>query len=486
MGNESSPVLVWLRADLRLADHPAFQWALRMGGPVIPVFVWAPEEEAPWQPGAASRWWLHHSLAALAASLTERGSRLILRRGPTLQALRALVKETGAKAVVWNRRYEPAVIARDTRIKEALKSDGLAVESFNASLLCEPWTVRKKDGGPFQVFTPYWKACLELLNPGPAPGSSAPSAFTSPRAWPKSEPIEALELLPKIPWDAGMAASWKPGEAGALVQARRFVEHAVLAYGDDRNRPDHEGTSRLSPYLHFGEISPGRVWQKAHEAATKAGVAPPVFRSWQFLAELGWREFAYHLLYHFPETPERPLRRDFENFPWRRNPVGLKAWQRGRTGVPLVDAGMRQLWATGWMHNRVRMVVGSFLVKNLLISWQEGAQWFWDTLVDADLASNTLGWQWVGGCGADAAPYFRIFNPVSQGQKFDPNGDYVRRWIPELSRVPAEYIHAPDEAPADLLARAGVTLGREYPQPIVEHRAARMAALEAFAGRGKG
>ncbi|MCC7376810.1 MAG: deoxyribodipyrimidine photo-lyase [Verrucomicrobiales bacterium] len=483
MGNESRPVLVWLRADLRLADQPAFQWAIRSGGPVIPVFIWAPEEEAPWQPGAASRWWLHHSLVALESSLRERGSRLILRRGASLDSLRALAKETGARAVVWNRRYEPAVIARDTKIKEALKTDGLEVESFNALLLCEPWTVHKKDGGPFQVFTPYWKACLELLNPGPAAGSPAPAALPSPKTWPKSEPIEALGLLPKIPWDTGMAAAWKPGEAGAWAQVRRFTERPVLSYGEDRNRPDHEGTSRLSPHLHFGEVSPGRIWQRAQEAATQGGVAPAVFRSWQFLAELGWREFAYHLLYHFPDTPERPLRRDFDGFPWRNNPVGLKAWQRGRTGVPLVDAGMRQLWTTGWMHNRVRMVVGSVLVKNLLISWQEGARWFWDTLVDADLASNTLGWQWVGGCGADAAPYFRIFNPVSQGQKFDPNGDYVRRWVPELARVPAEFIHGPDEAPPGVLARSGVTLGTEYPRPLVEHRAARIAALEAFAGR---
>lgn len=486
MGNESSPVLVWFRADLRLADHPALQWAVRSGGAVIPVFVWAPGEEAPWEPGAASRWWLHHSLAALEGRLREHGSRLVVRRGPTLETLRALAAETGARTVVWNRRYEPAVIARDTKIKEALKSDGLSVESFNSALLCEPWTVRKKDGGPFQVFTPFWKACLEVLNPGPSAPLPAPTGWVSPRKWPRSEPLDALNLLPTIPWDAGIAAAWVPGESGAHRQLERFVDRALLAYGDDRNRPDHEGTSRLSPHLHFGEISPGQIWHRAHAAATRAGVSAAAFRSWQFLAELGWREFAHHLLFHFPDTPHRPLRRDFETFPWRNNPVGLAAWRRGRTGVPLVDAGMRQLWTTGWMHNRVRMVVGSFLVKNLLISWQEGARWFWGTLVDADLASNTLGWQWVGGCGADAAPYFRIFNPVSQGQKFDPSGDYVRRWVPELARVPAEHIHAPDEAPEYVLARAGLQLGKDYPRPIVGHRSARIAALEAFAARGGG
>ena len=477
MSSAERPSLVWFRLDLRLADHPALA-AAAAGGTVIPVFVWSPEEEAPWAPGAASRWWLHHSLERLDASLRERGSRLVVRHGPALGTLRELVRETGATRAFWNRRYEPALVARDTVIKEALKADGLAVETFNSALLHEPWTIRNQAGKPFQVFTPYWRSCL--TNPDPPEPTPAPATLHRPARWPRSLPVAELGLLPSIPWDTGLREAWRPGESGAAQQLDRFAAAPVFSYGEERNRPDRVGTSRLSPHLHFGEIGPRQIWHAVRQAAARSRVPVATWRNGQFLAEIGWREFAHHLLFHFPETPTRPLRADFERFPWRSDAKALEAWQRGRTGIPLVDAGMRELWATGWMHNRVRMVVGSFLVKNLLLSWREGAAWFWDTLVDADLASNTLGWQWVAGCGADAAPYFRVFNPISQGQKFDPDGGYVRQWVPELGRLPAAHIHAPAEAPPLVLREAGVTLGGNYPHPIVSLSASRIAALAAF------
>lgn len=479
MEPDGAPSLVWFRQDLRLTDQPALDLAVGAGGPVIPVFLWSPEEEAPWAPGAASRWWLHHSLGRLEAALRAKGSRLIVRRGPVGEALAGLIRETGARSVFWNRRYEPAVVERDQRLKEILRAQGVRVESGNAALLMEPWTVQNQSGRPFQVFTPFWRACLAVLSP-PAP-KAAPVALRAPAAWPRSEPVEALELLPRIPWDGGLRAAWTPGEEGAGVQLDRFCQAALERYGEERDRPDLPGTSRLSPHLHFGEIGPRQVWAAVREASTRAGGTGDAWRTGRFLTEVGWREFAHHLLFHHPETPSQPLRREFGRFPWRVDAAALKAWTTGRTGVPMVDAGMRELWATGWMHNRVRMVVGSFLVKNLLLSWEEGARWFWDTLVDADLASNTLGWQWVAGCGADAAPYFRVFNPVAQGRKFDPNGDYVRRWVPELGRLGVADIHAPWEASPSALRAAGVTLGRDYPHPVVSLSASRIAALTAFA-----
>ncbi|MBM3878025.1 MAG: deoxyribodipyrimidine photo-lyase [Verrucomicrobia bacterium] len=475
----SGTTLVWLRIDLRLADNPALRAAIERGGPVVPVFIWSPEEEAPWQPGGASRCWLHQSLAALEASLRKAGSRLVIRRGPTLETLRALVKETGASAVFWNRRYEPAVMARDAKVKEALRHDGVTVESFNAALLHEPWTIQNQSGKPFQVFSPFWRHCL--TKPDPVEPKPAPKRLASPARWPKSLALAELELEPRIQWAEGFRAAWQPGEAGAAAAMRQFLTRDFENYSEQRNRPDVGGTSRLSPHLHFGEISPCQVWQGLRAMAAKRGLAVAQWRGSQFLAELGWREFAHHLLYHFPHTPIEPLRADFKKFPWRKDTAWLKAWQRGRTGFPIVDAGMRELWTTGWMHNRVRMIVASFLVKDLLIDWQEGARWFWDTLVDADLAQNTLGWQWTAGCGADAAPFFRIFNPVSQGEKFDPNGDYVRHWCPELAKLPPKWIHQPDKAPEEILRRAGIELGRDYPEPVVSHAIAREVALEAFA-----
>ena len=474
----ASPVIVWLRQDLRLADNPALQAACGRGGPVVPVFVWAPEEEGAWPPGSASRWWLHQSLAELAAEFRAAGTELVLRQGTSLAELLSVAKATEAKAVFWNRRYEPASIARDRKVEEALRAAGLQTESYNAALLHEPSTIQNKAGRPFRVFTPFWKTCLATAEPAkPLP---TPRRIITPSQQPESLPLTVLALEPKLNWAAGLRAAWKPGSAGAEAELERFLDGGLLAYLDGRNRPDLVGTSRLSPHLHFGEMSPRQVWHAVKRFAESESTPASVWRHWQFLTELGWREFAHHLLFHFPHTAEQPLRPEFARFPWRKNPAWLRAWQHGQTGYPLVDAGMRELWTTGWMHNRVRMVVASFLVKNLLLSWQEGTRWFWDTLVDADLANNTLGWQWTAGCGADAAPFFRIFNPVSQGEKFDPEGHYVRRWVPELARLPSRWIHHPWQAPPAELATAGVELDRTYPRPIVSHLISREVALEAY------
>ena len=470
----NAPTLVWFRLDLRLEDNPALTAAVKRGGPVIPVHIHAPREEDPWAPGAASEYWLHQSLNALSASLECKRSRLIVRRGNTLETLRTLARETGAEAVYWNRRYEPAMRTRDEAVKTALRDDGLTAESLDSALLFEPWEVLTKQGGPYQVFTPFWRACLAKAEPSaPLP---APAKFPAPKSWPASESIDALGLEPAFNWAGGIHAAWTPGEAGAARRMDAFLEEVIGDYTANRERPDMQGTSRLSPHLHFGEIGPRQIWH-----ALSTALSPSTAKGAEkFLAELGWREFSHHLLYHFPHVPSEPLRPAFANFPWADDPQSLRAWQRGRTGYPIVDAGMRELWTTGWMHNRVRMVVASFLTKDLLLPWQAGARWFWNTLVDADLANNTQGWQWTAGCGADAAPYFRIFNPVSQGEKFDPDGAYVRRWVPELAHVPAKWIHRPWEAPDAVLKQAGVTIGKTYPAPIVDHAEARIRALEAY------
>lgn len=475
-----SATLVWFRQDLRWEDQPALHAAARRGHPVIPVFIWAPEEAGAWPPGGASRWWLHQSLLALDVGLRRLGSRLILRRGPSLTTLQELARNTGADAVYWNRRYEPAIVARDRLLKETLDAQGVEAQSWSASLLFEPWVIHNRSGGPFQVFTPFWKHCLRQSEPPPP--LPAPATLPAPEKWPASLPLAALELEPKVDWAAGLRAAWQPGPAGAVRQCERFLETAYARYAEGRNLPAQPGTSRLSPHLHFGEISPRQIWHRLRRWAETRHPPSTDWLSSPFVTELGWREFAYHLLWHFPHTPEEPLRPAFKAFPWRHNAAeACWAWQTGRTGYPMVDAGMRELWATGWMHNRVRMIAGSFLVKDLLVDWRRGAAWFWDTLVDADLASNTLGWQWIAGCGADAAPFFRIFNPVTQGEKFDPQGEYIRRWVPELAALPAVWIHRPWEAPADVLARAGVVLDRTYPRPMVNHAIAREVALEAFA-----
>ncbi len=474
-----APTLVWLRQDLRLSDNPALTSALKRGGPVLPVFILSSAEEDDWSPGGATRWWLHQSLSVLDARLRQKGSQLIIRQGPALATLRTLVQETGATAVFWNRRYEPASIARDKQVKEALLGDGLAVESFNGALLHEPWTIQNQSGKPFQVFTPFWKNCL--TKPDPAAPLPAPKTLPAPVKWPMSLPLAALELEPRIAWAEGFRRVWQPGETGAATALEVFLDNAFDDYSGQRNRPDVVGTSRLSPHLHFGEISPRQIWQGLKIMATERGLHTERWRASQFLAEVGWREFAHHLLFHFPHTPTEPLRADFKKFPWQENAAGLRAWQKGQTGYPIVDAGMRELWTTGWMHNRVRMITASFLVKDLRLDWQAGARWFWDTLVDADLAQNTLGWQWTAGCGADAAPYFRVFNPTTQGEKFDPLGNYVRQWCPELAKLPDKWLHQPHAAPPEILRAAGVELGRNYPKPIVDHAAARTSALAAFA-----
>lgn len=471
-----SASIVWFRRDLRLADNPALNAALRLNAPLALLFIYAPEEEGEWSPGGASRWWLHHSLSSLQREIEALGGRLIVRAGSSEEVLKEVIAETSATHLFWNRLYEPAIISRDTRLKEEL-SRLLKVESFNSALLFEPWEISNQSGKPFQVFTPFWRACLKDFVPEkPLP---APASFDTVSSL-KSLSVDELQLLPTIPWDTQFYENWKPGESSAFNALREFLNKAVGDYSDLRDIPSVRGTSRLSPHLHFGEISPRQIWHETESALRQKGGAITEKGAEHFLREVGWREFAHHLLFHFPHTPSAPLRENFEGFPWESDPEILSRWQRGMTGYPIVDAGMRELWHTGWMHNRVRMIVSSFLVKHLLHSWLDGAKWFWDTLVDASLASNTLGWQWSGGCGADAAPYFRIFNPVTQGEKFDPEGIYVRRWVPEVSALPDNYIFKPWEAPQAVLDRAGVVLGKTYPQPIVDHRFSRERALRAF------
>jgi deoxyribodipyrimidine photo-lyase len=463
-------VVLWFRRDLRLADNPALRAAVATGLPILPVFVWDPEGDGQPAPGAASRWWLHQSLLRLRESLRAHGSRLILRRGPAAASLAQLAEQAHAHRIFANRIFDPDALRAEPRLTEDLRSAGIALEIFHTGLLWPPGTLRSSSGRVFQVFTPFWRACSnrrsELRTPLPAPRT-----LLSPQRWPTSAPLGRLALEPKIDWAAGIRAAWTPGESAALARLRSFARVHLADYATERDRPDHDGVSRLSSHLHFGEISSLQIWQAI---ADQSGAEP-------FLRQIAWREFAHHLLVEHPRTLREPWNPRFRHFPWRRNRRWLTAWQRGRTGYPFVDAAMRQLWTTGWMHNRARMVVASFLVKHLLIPWQDGAAWFLDTLVDADLANNTLGWQWVAGCGFDAAPYFRIFNPIAQGQKFDPHGDYVRRWVPELQSLSSKWIHQPWAAPPAVLANADIRLGKDYPRPVVDHATARAAALAAFA-----
>jgi deoxyribodipyrimidine photo-lyase len=474
MGSDR-PAIVWFRQDLRLADNPALAAAHADSRPVIPLYIL--DEAPPLRAlGGASRWWLDKSLAALAADLEAIGSRLILRRGSALTVLRAMALETGAGSVFWNRVYDGAGVERDTAVKAALRDDGLTCESFNAGLLNEPWAVKTGAGGAFKVFTPYWRAARAMVeDPRAAP---RPRTLAAPAEWPRSEPLASWRLHPTRPDWSGGFADWAPGEAGATARLQAFLEGPIGDYAEGRDFPARTACSRLSPHLRLGEIGPRQVWGAAQAAAARGAAGEGQVEA--FLRELGWREFNQQLLFHHPRIISENFSGGLDDFPWRRDPGALADWQRGQTGYPIVDAGLRELWATGWMHNRVRMIVASFLIKHLLIDWREGEAWFWDTLVDADLANNVCNWQWVAGCGADAAPFFRIFNPILQGERFDAEGDYVRRWVPELARLPAKVIHEPWSAEARTLAAAGVELGKTYPKPIVGHAMARERALNAY------
>jgi deoxyribodipyrimidine photo-lyase len=461
------PVILWFRRDLRLTDHAALGAAVARKAPVIPVFILDDGAAGAWKAGGASRWWLHHSLESLAADLRRLGSDVVLRRGDSAETILALAREVGAGAIHTGIMPEPWERAADAAVATALKGSGCGFHRHQTALMHDPDAITTQAGKPYGVFTPFSNAFGRAIHP--APPAPAPKRLP-PATLPRSDALADWRLLPAIGWDAGISAHWSPGEAGAAHVLGRFVAEAAAHYDVGRNEVAKDGSSSLSPYLHWGEISPWQVWAAMEGAKPGAGVTA-------FRRELIWREFASHVLWHQPTMPEQALRPEFRAFPWRGDKVGLQAWQRGQTGVPIVDAGMRQLWSIGWMHNRVRMIAASFLIKHLLVSWQEGEAWFWDTLVDADLPSNSLNWQWVAGCGADPSPFFRIFNPVLQGKKFDPDGAYVRRWVPELARLDTAFIHDPWAAPPLALRAAGITLGRSYPAPLIDLAEGRARAL---------
>ena len=472
-------ILVWFRRDLRLEDNSALTYSLAQANRVVPVYIHAPQEEAPWAPGGAARWWLHHSLKSLDKTLHNCGSRLIVRRGNALTELFELINECGAQGVFWNRLYEPKAVVRDSLIKQSLREQGLMAESFNAALLFEPWTIKNQHDEPYRVFTPFWRRCTMHLPELPIPNPAPVTIPSFPKILP-SLAVEELKLLPRVRWDQGIAATWRAGKKDAHGALEQFCRNALLNYSENRNFPGQFSTSRLSPYLHFGELGPRQILAAIHEISSGDPHAGLTRSTDTFVRELGWREFAHHLLYYFPHTAATPLDQRFSDYPWSGDKVLFEAWSKGQTGYPIVDACMRELWRTGWMHNRVRMIVGSFLTKNLGVNWLEGARWFWDTLVDADLANNTLGWQWTAGCGADAAPYYRIFNPVLQAERFDPDRAYIRHWLPEIARLPDKYIHRPWTTPKEILKASGVTLGIHYPLPVVDYYGSRAQALAGY------
>ncbi len=470
-----APVIAWFRQDLRLSDHRALTQAQDSGRPLIAVYVLDDETPGEWKPGGASRWWLHDSLEALAESLGKLGGSLVLRRGRTAEELPRLVEQTGAAALYFTRGYEPHAQKLERELHSEL-GDRIELKRFGGGLLFEPDLIETGGGEPYKVFTPFWKACRQ--QPEPPEPLPPPKKLEFYQKKIDSDRLDDWRLKPTRPdWAGGLRETWTPGETGAQQRLKRFLDR-VEDYAGDRDRPGIPGTSKLSPHLHYGEIGPRQVWHTLRRTAAGDPAAAKGIDA--YLRELGWREFSYHLLHHWPGIPRQPFKDGFGGFPWRTDARGLSAWQRGRTGFPIVDAGMRELWHTGWMHNRVRMITASFLIKHLLIRWQRGEEWFWDTLVDADLANNACGWQWVAGCGADAAPYFRIFNPMLQGAKFDPDGQYVRRWVPELEKLPDKHLREPWSAPSSVLKEAGVELGQTYPRPIVDHATARERALAAY------
>ncbi len=472
----TNSIIVWFRNDLRLQDQPAYYHACRSNKPIIPVYLFSDQDAN--SLGSASKVWLHHSLYALQQSLHKHHLRLILRKGEPLSNLSQLLLETGADEVCWNRCYDPQTLKEDKNIETKLNAQGFKTNVFNGSLLVEPWAMKTKQGTPYKVFTPFWKSFSTWFNthtPLPQDWKA-----TIPERWPNSLSIEQLVLMPKKTGYTPIEETWKMGEEAAYDRLQRFLDHHLEQYEITRNDPSIWGTSRLSPYLHYGEISPRQIWDAVTEKISTLRLETMKTSARFFLREMVWREFGHHLLYHFPDMVCHSMRKEFTRFPWVENQELLKCWQKGKTGYPLVDAGMRELWHTGWMHNRVRMIVGSFLVKDLLIPWQQGERWFWDTLVDADQASNSMNWQWVAGCGVDASPFFRIFNPVTQSEKFDPQGKYLRQWLPEVRELDDKWIHKPWEASSAVLDRAGICLGKNYPWPVVDHRFARQKALEAF------
>ena len=480
----SGPCIVWFRDDLRLSDHPALHAASRSGAPVICLYVHDEARDGPdARPlGGAARWWLAQSLRALQASLGALGAPLVLRQGAAAEVITGLARETGARTVLWNEiaQAQPQLVA--DQVATALAAIDVAAERFPGDLLAAPNQIRNKENRGLRVFTPFWRRVQALGDPPkplPAPGKLPGVAGLA------SDALEQWQLEPTAPdWAGGLRENWRPGEASAQARLKAFLAGGVAGYAGDRDRPDRDGTSRLSPHFRFGEISPRQVWHAARFAAAEhPRLSADIDK---FLSELGWREFCRHLLFDVPDLKTRNLQASFDDFPWKQDARALRAWQRGQTGYPVVDAGMRELWHSGVMHNRVRMVVASFLVKHLLIDWREGEQWFWDTLVDADAGSNPANWQWVAGSGADAAPYFRVFNPILQGEKFDPDGAYVRRWVPELQQLPNDLIHQPWTATPVELASAAVTLGQSYPHPIIDHKVGRERALAAYASIRKG
>ncbi|MEM0912697.1 MAG: deoxyribodipyrimidine photo-lyase [Pseudomonadota bacterium] len=466
--------IVWFRQDLRINDNPAL-FAAAKAGTIVPVYIYDDTLDSALQPGGASKWWLHHALHDLAEKFEQR---LIVTTGDPVEVLKELTHQFDASHLVWNRMYEHWAIERDSSIKRVLAESGVTVKSFNGSLLWEPMDILKKDGTPYKVYTPFYrKGCLNAEHPRPplAPPKVDVSEQVPSNA---QQDIAVLNLLPTIRWDIDIEQEWTVTADAAQEALSAFIQKAIEKYSNERNLPAVKGTSRLSPYLHFGMISPNQVWYAVHDAfdgdVSSAGVDT-------FLSEIGWREFSYYLLFHFDDLRTQNFNSKFDEFPWHEPNEQLIAWQKGQTGIPIVDAGMRELYQTGYMHNRVRMIVGSFLVKNLLIDWREGERWFWDCLLDADSASNAASWQWVAGSGADASPYFRIFNPILQGEKFDKQGTYVKKYCPELAAIPAKYIHKPWEMPSMLLDDVGIILGKDYPQPIVDLKQSRQRALDAFA-----